>query len=136
MGLLNFHNQAFAKAIYEAGVVDELVGTDPIVYTEPDGASTQDGLDGAQTSVSSVGSGQIEFKVWGYSKFRAWAKARKQLQRTGNHIPISMTFITSAGEVYSATGGAVVNTGGATTGGSEGAEHSVVLTFAEIVPVP
>jgi len=135
MALLDFHNQAFAKAIYEAGEVDNLVGTDPIVYTEPDGASTQDGLEGAQTSVSSVGSGTIEFKVWGYSQFRAWAKSRKQLQRTGNHIPIAMTLLTSAGEVYSATGGAVVNAGGATTGGSEGAEHSVTLTFAEIVPV-
>ena len=136
MALNSFHNQAFTKLIYELGEADNLVGTDPIVLTDPDGASTQDGLDGAQTSVSSVGSGQIEVKTWGFSNFRAWAKARKELQRTGNHIPIACTLLTAAGEVFAATGGAVVNYGGATTGGAEGAEHSTVLTFERIVPVP
>lgn len=136
MALNSFHNQAFTKLVYEAGEADNLVGSDPIVITEPDGASTQDGLDGAQTSVASVGSGQLEVKCWSYSNFRAWAKARKLLQRTGNHVPIAMTLLTAGGEVYALTGGAVVNTGGATTGGSEGAEHSVTFTFEEIVPVP
>lgn len=136
MALLDFHNQAYTKLIYELGEADGLVGSDPIVITEPDGASTQDGLDGAQTSVASIKSGQLEVKVFAYSKFRAWAKTRKALQSTGNHIPIVMTLLTATGEVYALTGGAVVNTGGATTGGSEGAEHSCTFTYESIVAVP
>lgn len=135
MTLLSYHNQAFAKALVNGLEVDGLVAADPIVVTEPDGATTQPGLNGAQTSVSSDGTGTIEIKVFAYSLFRAWAKKQKLLQRTGNHVPFMVTLLTSAGESYIATGCAIVSAGGATTGGSEGAEHSVMITCENLEPI-
>lgn len=131
------YSQGFTKVRLNGILIDNLGSGDPIRYIEPeDGATVQAGLSSSQLSYSTNATGMIEIDVWGNSNARALCKALKAAQITGNALPLVVTLQSGYGEIYTALESGVQSTGGLTTGGAEGAVHTIKIACKEIVALP